>query len=136
MTSSWVTNRHGWVLWMDGARAACSTMPRSTCGSIVASRVVVPTMPGPEPVDGSGPGRRWSVLLEEAIPGDEGDPLPHPAEADGLAGGGERQQHKNDGVDDVVVHERVVLGRQDGGPHHDQQCSACDGRDAHRDPER
>src|SRR6478672_6466601 len=74
-------------------------------------------------------------LLQPGVPLDEGQPLPRGAEAHGASGAHQGEGHEDHGVDEVVVHERVVLRGQGDGPHHDQHQRTRCGCDAHADTE-
>src|SRR3954447_13511473 len=52
------------------------------------------------------------VLLQDSVVANDRDAFPLLAETEGLAGVGESEQHQDEGVDDVVVHEEVVRRRQ------------------------
>ena len=69
-----------------------------------------------------------SALGEPAVPLDHRGPRPALSEAEGLVGsdGGEADQDER--VDDVIVHEQVVLRRERGGPHEHEHRRAGDAR--------
>jgi hypothetical protein len=60
---------------------------------------------------------------------------PPAAQPEGVARSDEGESDQDERIDEVIVHENVVLGRQRSAPHQDEQDRTASGGDAHSDAE-